>query len=112
MSAFESIILLVVEFVCGAAGGLALGRWAGSRNLGRLIDGLAGGIGGLLLTWLAARIPGVGRYVGYVENAADAAMRGMGGLTPAILVGVGVAGLLGGVLLTAFAGFLRSRTPQ
>ena len=96
MSAFESVILIVVEFICGAAGGLAFDRWADGQSFGRGINGLIGGIGGLLLTWIAANIPGVGRYLGHFENAADATMRGVGGLTPAILVGVGVARLLGG----------------
>ena len=32
-----------------------------------------------------------GRFVGHVENAADATARGVGGLTPAVLVGVGIA---------------------
>lgn len=37
-----------------------------------------------------------------------AVMRGMGGLTPAVLIGVGVSGLLGGAMLTAVLGLIRN----
>jgi len=108
MSAFESGVLLIIEFLCGGAGGIALGRWLRSYSLGKPVDGLIGGIGGLILTWLAARIPGVGRFVGHVETAADATVQGVGGLTPTILIGVGAAGLLGGIVLTVLAGFVKA----
>jgi hypothetical protein len=109
MSGFETVVALIIEIVCGAAGGLALGRWVRGVSLGATTNAVTGAIGGLALTWLAARLPGVGRFVGHVENAADATARGVGGLTPAILVGVGIAGLLGGTILTALAGFIRNR---
>lgn len=109
MSGFETVVALILEIVCGATGGLALGRWVRGVSLGGTANVLTGAIGGLALTWLAARLPGVGRFVGHVENAADAAARGVGGLTPAVLVGVGIAGLLGGIILTALAGFIRNR---
>jgi hypothetical protein len=109
MSGFETFVALIVEAACGAAGGLALGRWVRGVSLGAKANALTGAIGGLALTWLAGRLPGVGRFVGHVENAADATARGVGGLTPAVLIGVGIAGLLGGIILTAFAGFIRSR---
>ena len=107
MSEPESI-LLGIEFVCGAAAGIALGRWVPSYSLGIAADGVIGGIGGLLLVWLATRIPVVARFVAHVENAADATLQGAGGLTPAILVGAGIMGLLGGFLLVALAGFVRT----
>ena len=109
MSGFETFVALIIETVCGAAGGLALGRLVRGVSIGAQANALTGAIGGLALTWLAARLPGVGRFVGHVENAADATARGVGGLTPAVLVGVGIAGLLGGIILTALAGFIRSR---
>ena len=106
MSGSETAILLFIEFVCGAAGGLALGRMTG-RSLGKTYDGLVGGLGGLVLTWLAARVPLVASYVSHVERIADATARSVGGITPALLVGVGIAGLLGGIIsmaLVALAG--------
>ena len=77
-----TVVPIIIEIVCGAAGGVAVG-------------------------WLAALIPGVGGFVGHVEQAADATTQSMGALTPAVLVGVGIAGLLGGILLTAFIRVVR-----
>ncbi|GLS28397.1 hypothetical protein [Neomesorhizobium albiziae] len=68
---------------------------------------MIGAIGGLALTWLAGRVPGIARFVGHVEAAADATVTSVGGLTPAAMIGVGIAGLLGGILLTAVIGFVR-----
>src|SRR4051794_5843677 len=86
-------ILVVLEFVCGAAAGIAIGRWVRSYSFGWVLDGLIGGIGGVLLVLPAARVPIVGRLLGHVETAADATIRGIGGLTPAVLIGTGIAGL-------------------
>ncbi|MBE1711770.1 MULTISPECIES: hypothetical protein [Mesorhizobium] len=89
-------MLLVVEFICGAASGIALGRWVPSFSLGRTANGLIGGIGGVLFVWPSARIPGVGPLVGHHA----------GGLTPTMLIGAGIAGLLGGLVLILLAGFV------
>ena len=109
MTAAQTVIPIIIEIVCGAAGGIFLGRFAQRLSTGRSGDALLGAIGGLALTWLAARTPGVGRFVGRVEQAADATAQSVGGLTPAILVGVGIAGLLGGILLTATVGLIRNK---
>ncbi|NGO52152.1 hypothetical protein [Allomesorhizobium camelthorni] len=109
MPTTQTLVPIIIEVVCGAAGGIFLGRFVRSLSLGSSGDALAGAIGGLALTWLAARTPGIGRFVGRVEQAADATAQSVGGLTPAILVGVGIAGLLGGILLTAVAGFIRNK---
>jgi hypothetical protein len=109
MLTVEALVPIIIEIVCGAAGGIFLGRCVKSLSLGASGEALAGAIGGLALTWLAARTPGIGRFVGRVEQAADATAQSVGGLTPAILIGVGIAGLLGGIVLTAVAGFIRSR---
>jgi hypothetical protein len=103
-------ILLVLEFLCGAAAGIAIGRWVRSYSWGWAIDGLIGGIGGMLLVLPAARVPMVGRLLGHVDTAADATLRGVGGLTPAVLIGTGIVGLLGGLVLTLLAGFVRAVT--
>jgi hypothetical protein len=105
-----TIIPILIEIICGAGGGMAIGRWARSLDLGAAGNAVTGAIGGLILTWLTARIPGIGRFVGHVEQVADSAARGMGGLTPSVLVGVGIAGLLGGILLTAVVGLARRRS--
>jgi hypothetical protein len=112
MPSAHSIVPIIIEIVCGAAGGIFLGRFVRPLSFGAYRDATAGAIGGLGLTWFAARTPGIGRFVGRVEQAADATAQSVGGLTPAILVGVGIAGLLGGILLTAVAGFVRNRTER
>lgn len=108
MSPTETVIAIVIEMLCGAAGAFAV-RWWSDLRLTKITTVLAGMAGGFALTFVAARIPGIGHLVGHVENAADSVMRGMGGLTPAVLVGVGVAGLLGGVILTTVLGLIRNR---
>lgn len=109
MSGPAFALTLLIEIICGAAGGLAVGRWIPYCSLGPAGNALAGAAGGLVFTWLAAGIPGVGRFVGYVETAADTTLQGVGGLTPTILVGAGVAGLLGGLALTLLIGIVRNR---
>ena len=103
----ETLVAILIEIVCGAAGAIALGAWAPWLSLGPGKNALMGAIGGLILTWVAARVPYVSRFVGQVENAADAVTQSAGGLTPIILVGVGIAGLLGGILLTLLVGLTR-----
>jgi len=98
MSGLVNGILLVVEFCCGAAAGIMLGRNVRSYSWGHWGDGFIGGIGGLIFTWPSMRLPGLARFVG------DPA----GGLTPAMLIGAGVTGLLGGVVLVLLAGFVRA----
>lgn len=99
---------IAIEVLCGAAGALAV-RWKVSGlRLGALATVIVGMIGGYGFTLLAAQVPGIGRFVGTVENVTDSTMRGIGGLTPAILIGVGISGLLGGILLTAAVALFRS----
>jgi hypothetical protein len=91
-------IPLVIEFLCGAAAGIALGRRVPGFSWGWVADGLVGGIGGLLFVWPSARVPGIGRFIGQLAN----------GLTPTMLIGAAIAGTLGGLILTLLAGFVRS----
>ncbi|WP_378950641.1 hypothetical protein [Mesorhizobium sp. ANAO-SY3R2] len=97
----QTIIPILIEAICGAAGGLAVGHWVNSASLGRGVNALAGAVGGLILTWLVARTPGIEWFVGGAGNAA-ADM-----LAPTIMIGVGIAGLLGGVVFILALGFLR-----
>lgn len=103
-------VTLLIEIVCGAFGGIAIGRWLPHRGFGKTIDACAGAVGGLVFTWLAARIPGVGRLVGYVETAVDGAVQGAGGITPLVLVGAGIAGLVGGSVLMLLLGLAKRRS--
>lgn len=98
MIGFDNAVLLLIEFLCGGAAGIFLGRKVPGFSMGRLADGVVGGIGGLLFVWPSARIPGVGRLIGHLAN----------GITPTMLVGAAIAGLVGGVILTLLAGFVRS----
>ncbi|WP_457154022.1 hypothetical protein [Mesorhizobium sp. P5_C1] len=91
-----AVATMVIEFVCGAASGIALGRRVPSFSLGRTADGIIGGIGGLLFVWPSARIPGVGPLIGHHAD----------GLTPTMLIGAAIAGLLGGLVLIVLAGFV------
>ena len=93
-------MLLIIEFLSGAVAGIALGRWVRSYSLGWFVDAVIGGIGGLILEWPATRVPGLGRFIGPVGNVV--------GLTPAILIGSVVVGLLGGFILVLLAGFART----
>lgn len=102
-------VTLLVEFVCGALAGVAVGRWLPHFSSRSFIDAGVGGAGGLIFTWLAARIPGVGRMVGHVETAVDGAIQGTGGVTPMVLIGAGIAGLIGGSTAILLLGLARRR---
>lgn len=102
-----SIFLLSVEAVCGAAGGFAAGRWSGSP--GGRGNALLGAVGGLVLTWLATRVPHIDRLVGGVGSVLDSVVRNPGGIPPRLLVGVGISGLLGGVLSVLIRGAIWNR---
>jgi hypothetical protein len=107
LSGLETATMLLIEMICGAAGAIAVARLWRSVDLGWKSIAFIGMLGGLALTLLAANIPGLGRFVGHVASAADASSRGVGGLTPAVLIGVGIAGLLGGVISISLVGLAR-----
>lgn len=109
MSEREFLVLYAIEAVCGAAGGFALGQWKRETRPVRWVGAISGAIGGLMLAWLAGFVPWLAHFVGHVEAAADATMRATGGLTPTVLVGAGIAGLLGGSILAAVAGLVLKR---
>lgn len=109
MTEREFLVLYAIEAVCGAAGGIAWGRWKWGPGPGRWVSGVSGSIGGLIVAWVAGFVPWLASFVGHVEAAADATMRATGGLTPTVLVGAGIAGLLGGAILTAVVGLVLRR---
>ncbi|HWK67450.1 MAG TPA: hypothetical protein VNS34_21185 [Rhizobiaceae bacterium] len=108
MLTVNALVPLLVEIVCGAAGAVFLCWLVRRLSSGLTVNAIVGALGGLAFTWLAARIPGLGRFLGQIEQAADATAQSMGGLSPAILVGVGISGLVGGMLLATLVGLIRS----
>lgn len=96
-------VLIVIEAVTGALSGALVGNLVPPLGLGRLKDLALGAIGGVGLTWLTAQTPGLESLV------EDTAPDGSYILSPELLVGVGVAGLLGGALLVTIVGLFRNR---
>lgn len=110
--AMEMIVPILVQLVGGGVGGNVIGQIVKQLNLGPVGNSIAGAIGGLAATWLAARIPGL---EGLVNGAATAAADGgaaVGGLDFGALAGQGVTGLVGGGVLTAIAGLIKNATSK
>jgi hypothetical protein len=101
----EFLIPIIIEVVTGAASAVFVGNVVPPLSFGPWKNAAIGAIGGLALTWLAARTPGLEQFVEDVEEVATSAE----GLSPELLVGVGVAGLLGGALLVTILGLVRNR---
>jgi hypothetical protein len=100
------LIPVLIEILAGAASGVLIGNLVPPLSLGAWKNALVGAIGGIVLTWLTARTPVLEKFV---EDEAGVIAGGAGGLSPELLVGVGVAGLLGGALFVTIAGLLRYR---
>ncbi|MBZ9962484.1 hypothetical protein [Mesorhizobium sp. BR1-1-2] len=107
MSGLATAALLLIEALCGAGGAFATARFWRMAALSWRSVAAAGVVGGLALTLLAGQIPALANFVGNVENAVDATARGVGTLTPRVLIGVGIAGLLGGILSVCVIGLVR-----
>jgi len=101
----EFLIPIIIEVVTGAASAVFVGNVVPPLSFGPWKNAAIGAIGGLALTWLAARTPGLEQFVEDVEDVGMSAE----GLSPELLVGVGVAGLLGGALLVTILGLVRNR---
>lgn len=105
MIAAQQLVPIVIEIVTGAASGMFIGNVVPPLSSGLWKNAGIGALGGVLLTWLTSHAPGLEKFVEYVEQpGADG-----GPLSPELLVGVGVAGLLGGALLVTVVGLLRNR---
>lgn len=104
----EFLVLIIIEIVTGAASAVFVANLVPPLSFGFWRNAAIGAIGGLALTWLTARTPGLEQFVEDIEEAATAT-EGLGGLSPELLLGVGVAGLLGGALLVTVVGLLRNR---
>ena len=101
----EFLIPIIIEAVTGAASAVFVGNVVPPLSFGPWKNAAIGAIGGLALTWLATRTPGLEQFVEDIEEAGASAQ----GLSPELLVGVGVAGLLGGALLVTILGLMRNR---
>lgn len=112
LTGLQTATLLLVEALCGAGGALAARRLWRRPAFGWKWISAIGAVGGVSLALLAARIPGLANVIGVAESAIDATARGAGGLTPTVLVGVGIAGLLGGILSICLVGFLLAAKPS
>ena len=77
---------------------MAVARLSRTIGLGWKSIAAIGAFGGLILALLAMMFPGLARFVFYMGSAFDALSRGAGGLTLEVLIGVGIAGLLGGII--------------
>lgn len=99
----DVIVPILVQLIAGAAGGNVIGQLAKSVQLGTAGNTIVGIIGGLAGTWLASIIPGLDGLV-----SAGAAEGVAGGLDLGALAGQGATGLIGGGLLTAIVGAIRS----
>ena len=105
----EFLVPIIIEIVTGAASAVFVGNVVPPLSFGPWKNAAIGAIGGLVLTWLTARTPGLEQFVEDVEGAGIAIAEGVGGLSPELLVGVGVAGLIGGALFVTVFGLLRNR---
>jgi uncharacterized membrane protein YeaQ/YmgE (transglycosylase-associated protein family) len=104
MFAAEVWVPILIEIVAGALSAAFVANLVPPLSFGFWKNAVIGAIGGVVLTWLTARTPGLEQFV--EETVEEAAIPG---LPPDLLVGVGVAGLLGGALFVTIAGLLRNR---
>jgi hypothetical protein len=98
MSGLTDNIVLAIEFLSGAAAGIAIGRYVRSYSLTWIANGLVGGIGGLLFVWPFVHIPGAARLLGHLAE----------GLTPTMVIGAAMVGAIGGAILMLLAGLLKA----
>lgn len=100
----DVIVPILVQLIAGGAGGNVIGQLARQLNLGTAGNTIVGAIGGLAGTWLAGMVPGLDTLVGAATSAPGTA----GSIDLGALAGQGAAGLVGGGLLTAIAGIIKS----
>jgi hypothetical protein len=104
----EAIVPLLVQLIAGGAGGNVIGQVIKSLNLGPVGNSIAGAIGGLAATWLATKIPGLDGLVGMASTAAADGTTAAAGLNGGALAGQAATGLVGGGILTAIVGAIKS----
>lgn len=104
MLAAEAWVPILIEIVAGALSAALVGNLVPPLTFGLWKNFVIGAIGGVVLTWLTARTPALEQFV--EETVEEAAIPG---LPAELLVGVGVAGLIGGALFVTIAGLLRNQ---
>lgn len=105
----EMIVPLLVQLIGGAAGGNVVGKLIKQVNLGPVGNSIAGAVGGLAATWLAGMVPGLDSLVGMASTAAaDGTAATAVGLSGGALAGQAVTGLVGGGVLSAIIGAIKS----
>jgi hypothetical protein len=92
------IVAIIISLVLGAVGGIGIGQMVKGVNLGTVGNVVAGAIGGIVLVWISAYIPGLAGIVG-----AGAESQSIG-----TWIGQAIVGLIGGGILTAIAGGIRN----
>jgi hypothetical protein len=96
----EVIVPILVQLIAGGAGGNVIGQIIKSLNLGPVGNSIA---------WLATKIPGLDSLVGMTGTAAaNGTTAAAGGLNGGALAGQAVTGLVGGGVLTAIIGAIKS----
>jgi hypothetical protein len=93
------IVLMGFEFLCGSAGALASAGTRLRKRRGWRAIGLAGGFGGMAAAWLVNLLPGLGDHVRRMDAIGAGMLRLTGTPEFFIVVEVGIAGLVGGLLL-------------
>ena len=102
----DVIIPIIVQLIGGGVGGNVIAQIVKSLNLGPTGNTIAGAVGGLILTWVAGKVPGLDGLVGAVASSTG----GAGGINPGALAGQGISGLIGGAVLTAIVGAIKNAT--
>lgn len=100
----EVIVPLLFQLITGAAGGNVIGQISKSLNLGTGWNSVVGAIGGLAGPWLASIVPEIASLVTATPGAPDS----LGGIDLGALAGQGAMGLIGGGVLTAIVGLIKS----
>ncbi|SEQ03329.1 hypothetical protein SAMN05428969_1632 [Devosia sp. YR412] len=100
----EVVVPILFQLITGAAGGNVVGQIAHGLNLGTLGNSLVGAVGGLAGVWLAGMLPGLVALVDVTPGAPGT----VGSFDLGALAGQGAVGLVGGGVLTALVGLLKS----
>ena len=110
----DVILPLIVQLIGGAIGGNVIAQIVKQLNLGPTGNTIAGVIGGVVLTWIAGKVPGLDGLVGAVSSGAagTAGAAASSGVDAGALAGQGIVGIIGGAVLTAIVGAIKNRSAK
>lgn len=100
----EVVVPMLFQLIAGGAGGNVVGQVARSLNLGTGWNTIIGAAGGIAGTLLVVMTPGISSLV----DATPGAPGVVNNIDLGALAGQGAVGLIGGALLTAIVGFIKS----